>query len=150
MLYSVEQGVLNYFYRTRLSCRRMIWLPLPPPSPVRSTNDTQETEKEIQLAEWKGGRQEPNHTTARKPGPLSSRKYEGLKTSMSVVLIRCSYYERKDIINIAKIKVKSKPSVAGIHVSRRSSFKGLYHEMNIFLKTIKSNKYFLNMRRWFF
>jgi hypothetical protein len=47
---------------------------LPPPlTLVSSTGDTQhrKTEKERQLADGMGVGEEPNHTTARKPVPLS-------------------------------------------------------------------------------
>jgi hypothetical protein len=67
------QIVVNDLYRTRLSCRRMIWLlPHPLPSPVsKLERDTQETEKERQYADGRGEGVgvEPNHTTPRKPGP---------------------------------------------------------------------------------
>jgi hypothetical protein len=65
--------VVNDLYRTRFSCCRMIWLlPTPTPSPVsKLERDTQETEKERQYADGRGEGVgvEPNHTTARKPGP---------------------------------------------------------------------------------
>jgi hypothetical protein len=67
------QIVVNDLCRTRLSCRRMIWLlPHPhPPLPSKLERDTQETEKERQYADGRGEGVgvEPNHTTARKPGP---------------------------------------------------------------------------------
>jgi len=47
--------------------------PLPPFMSVSSTGDTQEDWRKRKLADGEGGRdigEEPNHTTARKPGPL--------------------------------------------------------------------------------
>ncbi len=59
--------------RTRLSRRRMIGFSpdLPPAFPATETK--RKTEKERQLAEGRGCEgvgEEPNHTIARKPGPL--------------------------------------------------------------------------------
>jgi hypothetical protein len=57
----------------------MIWLlahPLHPPLP--SVSWTGDTEKERQLADGRGGKglgNKPNHTTARKPGPLQFIQY---------------------------------------------------------------------------
>ncbi len=71
------QRVLNYIYRARLSSGCMIRLLvhtfLPPLSSVSSTGEAthRKIEKERQMAdERKGMGEKPNHTTARKPGPL--------------------------------------------------------------------------------
>jgi hypothetical protein len=50
----------------------MVWLlPHPFPPSVSSNGNTQEDEKERQLADGKGGEgEEPNHTMVRKPGLL--------------------------------------------------------------------------------
>jgi hypothetical protein len=47
----------------------MIWL-LPSAFPTVSSTGDRLTEKGRQGADGRGGRKEPNHTTARKPGPL--------------------------------------------------------------------------------
>jgi hypothetical protein len=64
------QRVLSDLYRTRLSRRRMIWLLLPPPLHQARPATQRKTEKETQLADGRGMGKEPNHTTARKSGPL--------------------------------------------------------------------------------
>ncbi len=66
---------------TRLSRRRMILAPPPPPFSLLSRRQARpatlrKPEKERQLADGRGGEgvgEEPNHTTARKPGPLCCR-----------------------------------------------------------------------------
>jgi hypothetical protein len=76
------QRVLNDLQRTRLSC---------PPSPV-STLDRRHTrrlKKNRQLDDRRGGgkgrEKEPNHTTARKPGPLLIIQYS-LSTHVNFIL----------------------------------------------------------------
>jgi hypothetical protein len=64
-------------------------LPTPFPS-VRSTGDANEDKKEIQLrkrGEESGrGGGEPNHTKARKPGPLSIIQYYGWSNIKNKIL----------------------------------------------------------------
>ncbi len=60
-------GVKDILQKTRLSFRRMIWL-LPHRSPRPATHG--KTEKKTQLADGREGMgEEPNHTTAKNPGP---------------------------------------------------------------------------------
>jgi hypothetical protein len=76
------QKVLNDIWRTRLS-RSMIWL-LPhtlPPSPGSKMDrpHTRRLRKRDNLLTGEGVGKEPNHTTARKPGPLEIiQNYLGL------------------------------------------------------------------------
>jgi hypothetical protein len=71
-----HQRMLNDIQRTRLSRGRKLWHlahPLPPVPSVSSTCDSEETEKERQLTNRRGGKgigEEPNQTTTGKPGLL--------------------------------------------------------------------------------
>jgi hypothetical protein len=65
---SAPQRVLNDLWKTRLSRRRMIWLLSSHVSKLDRRRTCRKTEEERQLADGKVA-EEPNHTTARKPGP---------------------------------------------------------------------------------
>ncbi len=84
-----RQRVVDGLQRTMLSRRRMIWilpLPLPPtPSPVSKLSlffSVFLCVAPVELTIGRGGGKgkEPNHTTARKPGPLQS-----IKNSLSLL-----------------------------------------------------------------
>jgi hypothetical protein len=75
----MNQRVLNDLLRARLSRGRMIWL-LAHPAPLTNKLDWRHRERERQVADGRGegGRgvgKEPNHMTARNPGPLSLIQY---------------------------------------------------------------------------
>ncbi len=65
-MHNVSQRGLNDLWRLKLSCSRMIRLHA---RPHRQATH-RKTEKERQLADGEGAGLEPNHTTARKLGPL--------------------------------------------------------------------------------
>jgi hypothetical protein len=72
--------VMNDLLRANLSCCRMIQLHAQPLLPQLARSATyRNTEKEIQVADMRGRKKEeevePNHTTARKPGPPSIVQY---------------------------------------------------------------------------
>jgi hypothetical protein len=66
----------------------MIWL-FPTPSPVKKAQAAtyRKTEKERQLADRKGGGEEPNHTTAGKPGPPEIIQYSLAQTLVTVQIV---------------------------------------------------------------